>query len=55
MALYSGDDWVWLRGDLKAASVILEKHIGWRDDSVKEGGRIDIYILDDGRTISIEK
>jgi PD-(D/E)XK nuclease superfamily len=36
-------------------SVVLEKHIGKRDDDAKEGGRIDIYItLANGRTISIE-
>lgn len=37
------------------ASVVLEKHIGKRDDEAKEGGRIDIYItLSNGRTIAIE-
>jgi hypothetical protein len=37
------------------AKVVLEKHIGWRNDKTKEGGRIDIYIeFDDKSTVSIE-
>lgn len=41
--------------DIATASLILEKHIGTRDDELKTGGRIDIYLIDKmGNTISIE-
>lgn len=41
--------------DYKSASLILEKHVGTRDDQLKTGGRIDIYLIDaNGNTISIE-
>jgi len=41
--------------NVETASVHLEKHIGWRDDVEKSGGRVDIYIADAaGNTICIE-
>lgn len=41
--------------DLGSARLKLEKYIGKRDDTTKEGGRIDIYLYDKkGNTISIE-
>ncbi|MEC3965626.1 PD-(D/E)XK nuclease family protein [Flagellimonas halotolerans] len=36
------------------ASVILEKHIGFRDDANLLGGRVDIYITDQVNSICIE-
>jgi hypothetical protein len=37
------------------ARLVLEKHVGTRDDVNKTGGRIDIYLSDtDGKSISIE-
>jgi hypothetical protein len=41
--------------DIQTATLTLEKHVGTRDDELKTGGRIDIYLKDDlGNTISIE-
>lgn len=41
--------------DLQSASVTLEKHIGSKNDILKTGGRLDIYICDNnGNCISIE-
>lgn len=41
--------------DITSANLVLEKHIGGRDDNTKHGGRIDIYLYDaKGNTISIE-
>lgn len=41
--------------ETKTANLILEKHIGTKNNESKEGGRIDIYIYDaKGNTISIE-
>ena len=39
---------------LEKASVILEKHIGKRDDAKLLGGRVDIYITDHVNSICIE-
>ena len=44
-----------LEFDISSASLKLEKHVGTRDDQLKIGGRIDIYLKDDlGNSISIE-
>jgi hypothetical protein len=44
-----------LEFDISSASLILEKHVGTRDDQLTIGGRIDIYLKDDlGNSISIE-
>ncbi|WP_108422846.1 PD-(D/E)XK nuclease family protein [Flagellimonas amoyensis] len=40
--------------DLEKASVVLEKHIGKRDDANLLGGRVDIYITDQVNSICIE-
>jgi hypothetical protein len=41
--------------DIATASLILEKHVGSRDDELRTGGRIDIYLKDSkGKSISIE-
>jgi len=41
--------------DVETANVVLEKFIGSRDDKLKVGGRIDIYVVDQaGFSISIE-
>ncbi|WP_017733006.1 PDDEXK-like family protein [Nafulsella turpanensis] len=41
--------------DLRTASVTTEKHIGFKDNKAKTGGRIDIYIRDGrGNIISVE-
>lgn len=41
--------------DVETAHLILEKHVGSRNDENKSGGRIDIYLRDDnGNSISIE-
>jgi hypothetical protein len=41
--------------DINTAKLELEKHIGTRNDYIKQGGRIDIYIYDNnGHTICIE-
>src|SRR5690606_24060533 len=40
--------------NLENASVILEKHIGIRDDANLLGGRVDIYITDLVNSICIE-
>ncbi|MFA9392556.1 MAG: PD-(D/E)XK nuclease family protein [Prolixibacteraceae bacterium] len=41
--------------DLDNATVIVEKHIGERDDTKKTGGRVDIYLSDKkGNSICIE-
>jgi hypothetical protein len=36
-----------LEFDISSASLILEKHVGTRDDQLKTGGRIDIYLKED--------
>ena len=41
--------------DIHSARLVLEKHVGSRDDEAKQGGRIDIYLIDAfGVSISIE-
>ncbi|MBL4625896.1 MAG: PD-(D/E)XK nuclease family protein [Flavobacteriales bacterium] len=41
--------------DIETASLVLEKHVGTRDDKLKIGGRIDIYLKDNlDNSISIE-
>lgn len=41
--------------DIQTAKVVLEKFVGTRNDDLKTGGRIDIYLIDaNGNSISIE-